>query len=629
MQKFDLLRYLKRFGLLVLAITVVGTVGVYVYCKRNQTYTAKATIRYTNDNINNGMNPDGTQLDVNEIYSSSVIAQAMDSLGLTTSLNVIRSSCYVEGIIPEDEQTKQAALLDKGEEVVYTPDEYEVGLTVAGSKGSSYAGNVLDAIIQSYFNVYTEKHVEQKLELNPSSNLLENGYDFYECIYILENDTNEMLSYLKAKKDDYPKFRSSVTGYSYTDLYEIYQEFRDYSIPSLYSHVIDGPQVIDGDILRKSLSNQIKELQRNETNNASRRDYLLKLITNYSDKNKEILDYHYHSGETDDTDYILKQVEDNDQRGDIEIVYDKLINEYVKLDKAIKQSEIDREYREYLLTVFGDIGSGSSGSAADHEELSKMINDYEAKLLKYYSIVSDTSKEFNNVLSADYLKMDSSVTVSQSINTKMYVAIGFVFFLVAGIVLAVVFGRAGDFAKYMLYTDKKTGLANREQIDIFIDEMSKDILPDNYACIYLFYTSLFDHTKKYGYKVADNILKDFSGLVNAIGDENSFVGYNGAGRFVVFTPQCNAKRADTIIDVFDKQITEYNNINPDYKMEYQAAYAITSDEGTYEIRGIFRAAMNKIQPNKPKKDEKPDDETKKEKQNDSSEKSDDSENKKD
>ena len=606
MQKFDLLRYLKRFGIMVLIITVLGTAAVYFYCNKNQTYTAKATIKYTNDNINNGMNPDGTPLDVNEIYSSSVVAQAMDQLGLTTSLNMIRSSCYVEGIIPEDEKTKQEALLDKGEEVVYTPDTYEVGLTVSGSKGSSYASHVLDAILNSYFNIYTEKHVEQRLELNPSSGLLNSGYDFYECIFILENDTNEMLSYLKAKKDDHPDYRSSVTGYSYKDLYEIYKEFTDYVIPSLYAKAIVGPQVIDGDLLRKTLTNQIKDMQRDEKTKSDRRDYLYKLITNYSDKNKEMLDYHFHnSSDSSDTDYILKDVEDNRDRGDIEITYDKLITEYVALDKAIKQSRINREYKEYLLDIFGDIGSGSSGTEAEHKALSEMIDNYEETLYKYYNIVSETSREFNNVLSANYLKMYSSITVSKSINTKMYVAVGFVFFLIAGVVLAVVFGRAGDFAKYLLYTDKKTGLANREQIDIYIDDMSKDILPDNYACIYLFYSSLFDHTKRYGYKVADNILKDFSGLVNAIGDDNTFIGYNGAGRFVIFSPQCNAKRADTIIEVFDKQVEEYNNINPDYKMEYQAGYAVTTDEGVYEIRGIFRAAMGKIQQNKPKQDSKP------------------------
>lgn len=472
-----------------------------------------------------------------------------------------------------------------------------VGVSGGKDEYDQYGGKktMLDAILQSYFTVYTEKHVEEQLEVNPSSGLLEKGYDFYECIYILENDTNEMLNHLKAKRDKYPDYRSSVTGYSYSDLCDIYKEFTDYVIPSLYAKVIDGPQVIDGDILRKKLTNQIKELQRTEKTNSERRDYLHKIITNYSDKNKAMLEYHYSKdGKGTETDYILKQVEDNHERGDVEIVYDKLINEYVSLDKSIRKSQIDRKHKEYLLSVFGAIGSGGSGTEEQHKELSDLINSYEKKLYDYYDTVSKTSREFNNVLSANYLKMHASVTVSQSINTKMYVAIAFAFFLVAGIVLAIIFGRAGDFAKYMLYTDKKTGLANREQIDIFIENLSKEILPDNYACIYLLYSSLFDHTKKYGYKVADKILKDFAGLVNAMGDENCFIGYNGAGRFVLFTPQCNAKRADTIIEVFGKQVEEYNNINPDYKMEYKAVYAITSDEGNYEVRGILRAAMKKI-----------------------------------
>ena len=347
MQKFDLLRYLKRFGLLVLAVTIAGTALVYVYCRNNQTYTAKAVIRYTNDKINEGLNPDGTELDTSEIYSSTVIAQAMDALGQNESPNLIRSSCYVKGIVPDDEKTKQEALLDKGEEVTYVPDMYEVGLTVNSNRGGSYASNMLDAILQSYFTVYTEKHVEEQLEVNPSSGLLEKGYDFYECIYILENDTNEMLNHLKAKRDKYPDYRSSVTGYSYSDLCDIYKEFTDYVIPSLYAKVIDGPQVIDGDILRKKLTNQIKELQRTEKTNSERRDYLHKIITNYSDKNKAMLEYHYSKdGKGTETDYILKQVEDNHERGDVEIVYDKLINEYVSLDKSIRKSQIDRKHKE-------------------------------------------------------------------------------------------------------------------------------------------------------------------------------------------------------------------------------------------------------------------------------------------
>ena len=71
--------------------------------------------------------------------------------------------------------------------------------------------------MQSYCTYYTESYVEQRLSLSPSTGLLGGDYDHYECISILEDDTNAMLEFLKAKKDDHPDFRSSKTGYSYAE----------------------------------------------------------------------------------------------------------------------------------------------------------------------------------------------------------------------------------------------------------------------------------------------------------------------------------------------------------------------------------------------------------------------------
>ena len=102
--------------------------------------------------------------------------------------------------------------------MTYFPDTYKVSLVVDGEQGAGYARNMLDAIIQSYCTYYTEKYVEQKLSLSPSSGLLDNGYDYYECIRILENDTNEMQDYLLSKREHYPNFRSSRTGYTYAEL---------------------------------------------------------------------------------------------------------------------------------------------------------------------------------------------------------------------------------------------------------------------------------------------------------------------------------------------------------------------------------------------------------------------------
>ena len=104
MKKFDILRYLRRFFALVLAVTMAGTVVVYCYCKNNQIYTASVNIKYLHDGIKDGFAPDGTAMNVDEIYSSKVISQAMESLGLQSGINLVRAHCTVEELIPEMSQ---------------------------------------------------------------------------------------------------------------------------------------------------------------------------------------------------------------------------------------------------------------------------------------------------------------------------------------------------------------------------------------------------------------------------------------------------------------------------------------------------------------------------------------------
>ena len=79
MKKFEILRYLKRFSILIFLVSLAGAAAIYLYADGKQQYTASVIIRYTNDGISDGYTPDGSDLDVNEIYSSTVISQAMDA----------------------------------------------------------------------------------------------------------------------------------------------------------------------------------------------------------------------------------------------------------------------------------------------------------------------------------------------------------------------------------------------------------------------------------------------------------------------------------------------------------------------------------------------------------------------
>ena len=75
------------------------------------------------------------------------------------------------------------------------------------------------------------------------------------------------------------------------------------------------------------------------------------------------------------------------------------------------------------------------------------------------------------------------------------------------------------------------------------------------------FTSLNHLSREYGYSVGNHVLRDFAGLVAALGTEESFIGSNGAGQIMGFFRECNAVKAEAILEVLDEQIQEYNSLN--------------------------------------------------------------------
>ena len=591
MKKFEILRYLKRFSFLIFLLSLAGSLLIYLYADNKQAYTASVVIKYTNSGVADGYAPDGSKLDVNEIYSSAVISQAMDALGASGKLSNIRSNVTVTPIIPDDQQKINDALIEKGEEITYFPNTYRVSLVVSGKQGANYARNMLDAILQSYCTYYTEKYVEQKLSLNPSSHLLENGYDYYECIRILENDTNDMQNFLLAKREHYPDFRSSKTGYTYADLCAIYSSFKKYTIPELYAQVLSGPQIRDGTVLQQFLANSIADSNQTEQVDTGRRTSIEQLIDEYVQKNAGILEsYFTEGGDNVSSNYILGNIEQAGAGDKAQTTYDGLILELVDIDKKIAANQIDREFLSEILTNFRNVDFG--GTSEEHTRMEQMINDYEAQLQKYYEIVNVSSKELNLYISADYLKMMSSVRVAPSINVKLYLVIALVLFFVIGCCGAIVLGRLSDVVDYLLYTDKKSGLPNREKLDVYINGLSGKILPEDYTCFALQLDNLSELSKRFGYTVGDGVLKDFSGLVQLMGDTDGMIGYNGIGKFNAFFDECSDKKASVMVRILESQVEEYNKLNPEYPIKFTAAWATTSSTGLYEIRDLLRLAQS-------------------------------------
>ena len=596
MKKFSILRYLKQFSLLILLLSVAGALGIYRYGKSQQRYTASAVIQYTNKAANDGFTPDGSPLNVEEIYSSTVVDAALKDLGYETNIDSIRSNCYVEEIIPETKQKLMEVLLSKGEETSYTPNTYRVYF-VGGSKTSeNYAWNILDAIIKNYCEFYTEKYVEQRLQNNAATALETGEYDFFESVQVLEDAVSQMINYLLEKRTSWPYFRSIETGYTYSDLSNIYNYIYNYEIPSLYAMILGNAETSDIEVLAKRLKKECEDLELKIANQEEQAEYLKSLIDNYSERNKEMMDYHYHnsSNQESGTDYILKLVEEDHEYNNKETTYDSLIQEYVNLRISIRNREIETEHDEYLLSVFDKALDTKGRKTYSAEEIQDKIDHCVHLVNTYYLDVEKTGRELNRFLSADYLTMVSSITVSTAVNIKLYIVIAVVLFTSVGVVGAVLLGRLIDFIDYFLYVDKTVGLPNRARCDIFIEENAQKMLKENYSCLAMKMTSLNDISRNFGRATGDSVLKDFGLILKSFGDLYGFVGYNGSGTFMAFFPECSSNKLDAMVEAIGRQVEEYNKLNQGREIRFTCGKAVSDDDNIFDIRGLLRLAMQRM-----------------------------------
>ncbi len=124
--------------------------------------------------------------------------------------------------------------------------------------------------------------------------------------------------------------------------------------------------------------------------------------------------------------------------------------------------------------------------------------------------------------------------------------------------------------------------------------MEKEALPDNYSGFVFEFSNLSDLTKKYGYSVGDNILKDFAGLLKSLFATCGNVFHNNKGVFLGFMEQCSDKKANAMLATFDEYISEYNTLNPDYAIDYKGVYTTSTEEEIYSVRDLIGKSFGKL-----------------------------------
>lgn len=597
MNKFNLLRYLSKWKYLIFIVCVLGALVVYKYAMYNQEYTASTIISYTNQDASEGKTPSGDELDVTEIYSAAVITNVLEDLNLNIGADAIRSKCRVEEIIPADEEIRKEALLEDGEEYEYFPTDYVVSFSVGSEYSKDFARTVLDSIIKNYFSSYGEKYINQQTLPNNNVRGTEGQYDYIERAEILDTWTQNISDYLVAKKESQPDYRSAATGYSFSDLYEIYRSYLNYDLPQIYSLILEQEVTEDRETLIKKYQSDISTYELDLQNLQEKIDNLNDLISKYSNKNKEGAEYHFGT-QTEEgnnsSDYILKDVyEDHDEDFQIssETTYDTLIYEYVSLETEKEKLEVDLEHKRNILAVFTDedetIDKSNTGTIEEN------LDELSEKLDEMYTTVSDTVDEYNQYVGAYNVSTLASITTEEKINVRMYIVLAIIIFFFGGCIGAIILGRSKEFLDYIMYTDRKTGLPNRAMCDIEIEKYAAEKLKDSFVFALIRVENLKYVNEKGGREAGDALLKAFGKILKRAASSYGFAGYNGSDQFIGMFEECTLQRANDFKQYLEELVHYHNVQMPSVTIQISVNVAETNDEQIYDIRKLMGATFRK------------------------------------
>lgn len=373
MKEFQLSRYLKKWLPFIVAVCFAMTAVVYLFLQSSQTYVASAVIHYNDESAQEGLTPLGTELDVNEIKSSSIMSRVLVNLELDGSYSVddLISRVDITEVVDEDEAARKEALLEEGEEYIYEPTTFIVAFTANQNEGASFARQVLDEMLDLYFSDYSEQYVNVGTAASAISQLYSENYDYLEMVELIDEDITQTIESLTERASWDNGFRSARTGMSFADLSQDFNFLYSVKLSDLYSRILEYQVTRDKDLLVANYTHRMEENNISNQAEQEMRDDVVSLIDAYVTKMRD-------SGNTDITyEYILDDVYEKDLldvygevvgEGDQTVTYDKLIFSWRDHSETRAYAVIDSAYCQYILDCFQRCtGQGECASQTPEE----------------------------------------------------------------------------------------------------------------------------------------------------------------------------------------------------------------------------------------------------------------------
>ncbi|MDE5764757.1 MAG: lipopolysaccharide biosynthesis protein [Ruminococcus sp.] len=280
-----ILKKLKKYLVIWIVVAVVFVGAAFGYSTVT-THSNKAVltslIGFSYDGIEKGLDPNGRSFDINTVKSPAVIESALTELGFDVKdLENIRSGIYFRSSIPKnalDRFTVYNSILEQGSsgsitaaervlETSYFPTQYTVCFDYNGtSLSDDDAVDVFNKILERYKEYFYISYGYNTSLGNAVSAISYNDYDYTEAIDVFSNSLSTLRKYIKDLSDeDDSRFRSTVTGYTFSDLYEAINTVETIDLDKLSSYITVNNLTKDKDASLAYYEYRIKALTRQKS----------------------------------------------------------------------------------------------------------------------------------------------------------------------------------------------------------------------------------------------------------------------------------------------------------------------------------------------------------------------------
>lgn len=595
MKDFQIFRYLKQFKYLIaIGSVLAGFMFYYVASNRMQSYTASTVIEYTNTGASEGLAPDGSKIDTSEIYGSYIIAKVIQNLGIdpsTANMDDIRNSITITSIITDEQQQIFDAKVTQGEDASLIATRYMVTFNSGVASGKDYPRAMLNEILDVYSAYYGETHVNSARSPNGVNDIYDKGYDYIEMMDVIDESLTATLQTLNGKISGDSTFRSSVTGYSFSDLYREYELLQNIEVPKITAQILAGKITKNRDILLAKYRNRNNDLSIENSASEQEVEKIMGVIDSYVQMMSD-------SGNTNITsEYILSDIYDDTQGGlysktDQTTSYDKLFIRYVQDRTGYTANEIDAAYNQYILDTFSDAQEESSEE--DQQAVTQAIRSLVEKINTLYADMEETTDEYNEYLGAANISVLSSVGVTEKISINKFTMMIVVVFGVFGCLGAIALGRLWDIIEYYMFTNKTVNLPNRARCDQFIAGMENKMLSNSYVCVAFKLTNLQEENRRLGRNAGNQMMKTFARVLTSIfvPSKTVFVAYNDSAQYLVFADEYNPEQTKASLAQM-RTVLAQKCEREAFEIEYDEGYACSGEEQSFYIRRLLSIALSR------------------------------------